>query len=138
MIVLAIVGFIIVTMGLYIFFEYLNDLIQRRYGYEFYSIGNLIQVIIAYWLMYFGDKLYMKALKVDGDPLNGGLLLAIGVVMVIIVIYKNFKAVPFFEALIFTILELLICIPLSVGVLFALLILMAALAETKPVYVLNN
>ena len=138
MTVLIIVGFIVGMIGLYLVFEYLNDVSMKNYSYEFFSIGHLIQVMIGYWIIFFGNNIYMKAAKASGDLLNGQLLIAIGVVVVLIVVYKNFKAVPFLVALAFTILELIICAPLAVGAFFILVIAAAALAETKPVYVLNN
>ena len=138
MIVLGIVGFIVILIGLFIMFEYLNNFSLRNYGYEFFSIGHMLQVMIGYWIIFFGNNIYMKAVKASEDLLNGQLLIVIGVVVVLIVVYKNFKAVPFLVAFAFTILELIICAPLAVGAFFILVIAAAALTETKPVYVLNN
>ncbi|WP_457748232.1 hypothetical protein [Sulfurimonas sp.] len=136
--VLKILGFIIAIAALYALFEYLNNWSLKRYKYEFYSVSNLAQVIVGYWIIYFGNNIYTKALKAHGDLLNGQLLIAIGVIVVLIVIYRNFKAVALFEALLLTLLELLICIPLAIGAFIVLIVLVAALSETKPVYVINN
>ena len=136
--VLGIVGFVVVLIALYIFFEYMNKLTYERYTYEFFSIAHMLQVIIGYWLVYFGSDIYMSALKKGGDLLNGQLLIFIGVVVILVVIYKNFKAVPFFAAVMLSVVQLFICIPLSVGVFLGLIMAMAFLAETKPVYVLND
>ncbi len=89
MAVLAIIGFLVGLMALYIFIERLNEFTWSYYKYEFFRKGHLAQVIIAYWIIYFGDKLYSKALK-------------------------------------------------AVSALFILIVGAAILAETKPVYVLNN
>ena len=136
--VLGILGFLVIVMVLYLVFNYLNTFSLRRYSYEFFSLAHMFQIIVGYWIIYFGNSLYTKALSKGGDLLNGQLLIFIGVVVIFLIIYKNFKAVPFLVAFIFTILELLICAPLAGGVLLALLILVGVLSETKPVYVLNN
>ena len=138
MVVLTIIGLIVGLMALYIFIEYLNSFSMSRYSYEFFSIAHFIQVIIGYWISYFGNSLYTKALRGGGDLLNGQLLISIGVVVVMLVIYKNFKTVPFHIALAFTFLQLALSLPLAVGAFFILIIGVAVLAETKPVYVLNN
>ena len=138
MVVLTVVGLIVGLMVLYIFIEYLNNFSMSRYSYEFFSIAHFVQVIIGYWIIYFGNNLYTKALKAGGDLLNGQLLISIGVVVVIVVIYKNFKAVPFHVAATFTFLQLVLSFPFAVGAFFILIIGAAVLAETKPVYVLNN
>jgi hypothetical protein len=82
--------------------------------------------------------MYIKAVENNGDALNGQLLIFIGVVIILIVMYKNFKYVPFFTALILSVLQLLISIPLAAGALFVLFIGLAALSQTKPVFVLND
>ena len=138
MAVLTIAGFIIGLIVLYIFIEYLNRLSMDRYNYEFFSVANFIQVIIGDWIIYFGNNLYMKAVKAGGDFLNGQLLIAIGIVVILVVVYKNFKAVPFHVAFSFTFIQLALSLPLAIGAFFILLIAVAVLGETKPVYVLNN
>jgi len=138
MAVLTVAGFLVGMMALYIFIEYLNNFSMRSYGYGFFSVGHLAQVIIGYWIIYFGNNLYSKALKAGGDLLNGELLIAIGAVVVLIVVYKNFKAVPFLVAVVLSGVQLALCLPLAVGALFILIVGAAILAETKPVYVLNN
>ncbi|SFV64271.1 hypothetical protein MNB_SM-4-1678 [hydrothermal vent metagenome] len=136
--VLAIIGFIAALIAVYIFLEYINKFTLRGYGYEFFSGAHMMQVIVGYWIIYFGNSVYVKALKDGVDLLNGQVLIAIGVVVVLVVIYKNFKAVPSALALLLTGLQLLIAVPLGVGAFIVLIMLIAAAAETKPVYVVNN
>ena len=138
MVVLGIIGFIAALMALYIFLEYVNGFTLKGYRYEFFSIAHMLQVIVGYWIIYFGHSIYAKALKKGADLLNGEVLIAIGVVVVLVVIYKNFKATPFLLALLLTALQLLIAAPLAIGVFLGLILLFAAAAETKPVYVINN
>lgn len=138
MVVLGIIGFIAVSMALYIFLEYLNRVTLERYSYEFFSISHMLQVIVGYLFIYFGHNLYLEELKKGIDVLNGQMLIVIGFVVVLVVIYKNFKAIPFLLAVLFTALELLIAVPLTFVVFLGLIMLFAAAAETKPVYVINN
>ena len=138
MMVLKILGAIVLLIALYAIFTEMNNYSYRRYKYEFFSMAHLLQIIIGYWIIYFGNTLYLDALKHSGDVLNGELLMGIGVIVVAIVLYENFQAVPLSVALIFSAFELALCAPLAVAVLFIVIIAVAALAETKPVYVLNN
>ena len=138
MVVLGIIGFIAVSMALYIFLEYLNGFTLKRYSYEFFSVAHILQVIVGYLFIFFGHNLYVEELKKGIDVLNGQMLIAIGFVVVLVVIYKNFKAIPFLLAVLFTALELLIAVPLAFVVFLGVIMLFAAAAETKPVYVINN
>ena len=136
--VLKILGVIVALIVLYAIFTEMNDYSYKKYKYEFFSVAHLLQVIIGYWIIYFGSTLYTDALKHSGDILNGELLMGIGVIVVAIVLYKNFKAVPLSVALLFSAFELALCAPLAVAVLFILIVAVGVFAETKPVYVLNN
>ncbi len=80
----------------------------------------------------------MEALKKSGDLLNGQILIGIGLIIILVVIYKNFKATPILVASVLTLLQLIIALPLSVGVLLGLVMALAFFAETKPVYVIND
>jgi len=138
MAVLEIIGILVGMFLIYMLYKDLNEYSIRKYRYEFYSVANLMQIIIGDWIIYFGRSVYLMAVEEHGDVLNGQLLIFIGVAVISLVLYKNFRYVSFFTALILSILQLLISIPLAVGTFFILLIAIAALAETKPVYVLNK
>jgi len=138
MIVLGIIGTVVVLFLIFIVFNFINEYTIRKYSYKFYSIAHFIQIIIGNWIIYFGYDMYVKALKNSGDTLNGQLLILIGVVVILFILYKNFKYVSFFNALILSILQLLLSIPLSIGTFLILIIAVAFFSGIKPVYVINN
>ena len=138
MFVLGVVGVIVALLFLYWLFEYLNNYSLDHYKYEFYSGSRLIVVIIGYWCLFFGHGMYEEALKNSGDILNGQALMGIGALLVFLILYNNFKAVPMTEAIFLSALELLLCVPLAYGAFFLLLAAVAFFSDTKPVYVINN
>jgi len=138
MTVLGIIGFIAALLAMYIFLEYVNGFTLRGYGYEFFSIAHMIQLIIGYWIIYFGNSMYEDAMKNHGDILNGQVLMVIGVIVVLVVIYKNLMKVPLLFSVPLTALQLLITAPLALGAFLGAILLFAIAAQTKPVYVING
>lgn len=137
MIVLGIIGFILVVLLLYWLVISINAYSYKKYKYEFFNMQNFIITAIGYAFLFFGNKWYMSALKDSSDLLNGGILLGIGVVIVLYVVYMNIKHTALLFGLFFTLFELILYVALSLVSAFALLIAIAALAETKPVYNIN-
>lgn len=127
----AIVVFILMLIG------WINNISQRKFHYEFFSMGNLIATGIAYFLIYFGNNWYMKELAKNGDLLNGQLLIWIGVGIILSMLFIHIKNTTFLFGLIIGIFQLLIYIPATIIGGFILLVMMAWLSETRPVYRIN-
>jgi len=138
MYVLEMIGIAVGLIALYIFFEYMNEVTEDRYNYKFFSFRHLAQIAIGYWFIYLGQGAYIAALENNGDLLNGVLLVLIGLIIVLAVIYKNFKQVPLSLALFLSAIELLIALPLAIAFLLGLIVLGLFAAQTKPVYVVND
>jgi len=138
MIVLGIIGFIAVGLLLYWLVTVVNNYSYKKYKYEFFNMQNFVITAISYAFLFFGNNWYTDALKANGDLLNGGILIGIGVVTVLYVVYINIKRTDLLFGLFFTLFQLILYVALTLGAVLALLVVMAALSETKPVYNLNK
>ena len=139
MTVLAIIGGLIVLYLLYLLVEFINQHSQKAYNYTFFDIGTLAIVSISYYFLYFGYQLWQDVLKSEsGDPLNGIILMVIGGIILVLFIVSQISKTSIFVGVPITIFQLLLYIPISFFIIIDLLILFAAMAESKPVYVIND
>lgn len=138
MVVLSIIGIIIALIVVALFVQYTNEYSQSKYSYEIFNVGNFVISVVAYFALYFGNGWYQDALRVDGDLLNGILVIAIGVIAFCGVVYINIKNTSLYYGIIMSIVtEILYAIATPI-VFFALLMAVAFFAETKPVYNIND
>ena len=138
MVVLSIIGIIIGLILIALFIQISNEHSVKVYGYEIFNIGNFVVSMLGYLGIYFGNGWYTDALKVQGDILNGVLLIVIGVLFLLSVIYLNIKNTSLIYGLVMSIVTEIFYVTATPIVLFGLLIAAAFFAETKPVYVIND
>ena len=91
---------------------------------------------IIYALLFFGYDLYSDAVKVDGDILNGILIFAFGVILLIIRLVLNIKIAKFFLGLFFTIVQFFI--PIALGRLVILMIILMIESQIKSIFNVNS
>lgn len=137
MIVLGILGFIAVALLVYWLVIRINEHSEQKYSYEFFNMVNFVVTSIGYAFLYLGSRWYKSALESNGDLLNGLILVAVGTLLLGYVFYMNIKRTTLLFWLFVTLFQLLLYVGLSVVAFLALIMLLAALAETKPVYNLN-
>lgn len=142
----------------------LNEWGENETGHTFFTTGSVFSVSLGYWMLYWGDSwrtnvqskiddarhtcLYsgshshgcVQKLEQAGDPLNGTLLMAVGFVILIAVFWYHMKEADRDRsvALTITILFFILSIPMSIGLFFLVLAVIAWLSETKPVYTINH
>ena len=138
MTVLMIIG-VFIFMGLiYFFIRKINSFSFRKYKYGFFSNELFFLYCIIYGLLFFGYDLYTDAVKVDGDILNGILLFAFGVILLITRLVLNIKIAKFFFGVVFTIIQFIIFIPIALGGLIVLIVILLIVTQIKPVYNVNS
>jgi len=138
MFVLKVLG---VILGLYLLYEFiklLNRVSDKKYNYKFFDEGSAFIVSIGYYFCYFGYSWYEDAVRVGGDILNGSILMGIGAIILLIMMYINIKSTNLFMGVVFGIFQFLVYIPVAVIAFYLVVVIIAALFQTKPVYVLNN
>lgn len=138
MTVLTIIGILLAAFIVYVLVDMFNDYTYKKYKYEFFAVESFIAIAISYALLFFGNKWYSSALISAGDTLNGIILISLSIIILLVIIYKNFKQTSFFIGLVGTIFQMAVYVVLTIVGIFALFIMLAFLAQTKPVYNLNN
>lgn len=138
MIVLGIIGFLLGALLIYLMVLKINEYTIAKFSYEFFNLKNFIISAIGYVLVYMGTSWYHKALKAGDDILNGQILIAVGAILFLYVFYLNYTRTNMLLGIILTSIQLVLYGVLTIGAVFGLIIVLAALSETKPVYVLNK
>ncbi len=110
----AVVGWLIVTM--------INQYTTKKFNYQIFDGGTLVLVTIAYALIYFGFDFYQSALKNGGDILNGQLMIAIGIVLIVLDIWINIKNTNFEEGVVLSIVQLLFYVVGAAAIAFLVVI----------------
>jgi len=139
MFVLTIIGVIALLFGIYALVEKVKKITFDKYGYESFEPSTASVVAVGYYFLYFGWGFFEGALKNHGDILNGIILMIIGAVLVGIMFLAALKSMQFsFMGFVYVLFEFGIYIPVAFVGLFIVLLLIAALSDTRPVWVVNN
>lgn len=138
MFILSLIGLVIAAFLLYVFIEWFNGYTYKKSGYEFFTMGHSAAMVISYGLIFFGNSNMQSALRDHGDALNGGLVIAIGVVILIGVIVNNFKKTTKKLAFLGTVLQIILYVPIAIGAVIIAAVMLAWFSETKPVYNINS
>jgi len=136
--VLSIIGIIVVLSLIFLLAAYVGEYGVKHYGYELFTYQQFAFVSIPTVALYFGIKWFLDALKSDGDILNGLIVIGISILVLLYRVYYNFKHTNFLFGLGATLVQFGIFMPLSFFAFIALIMVVALLAETKPVYNLNS
>jgi len=134
MVVLKILAVLALLWVVYILVQKMNAFTYKHYRYEFLDEGKMILVSFAYYLLAGGFIMYNSALNSGGDILNGGVLMFIGSIFMILNIWGNIKNTNLTVGLTFTVAQLLICTVVSVGAIVILLIATAAASAQYRCY----
>lgn len=137
MIVLSIIGIIVLSIFVYLIIIKVNSFSYKNYKYEFFNKYTLALFTTMLFLLFTGKSYYFEAAANNGDIWNGILLFAIGVIIFIIRLILNIKIAGFFKGIFFTIIQLIIFIPLSIIALLVLYGVMVVAARTRPVFRIN-
>ncbi|OYZ66397.1 MAG: hypothetical protein B7Y17_01695 [Sulfuricurvum sp. 24-42-5] len=138
MLVLSLIALIAACAALYGFIEWFNNYTQAKARYEFFTKGHTAAVVLSYGMMFFGTQWFKSAMTSNEDILNGVVVIIIGAIILISVIVNNFRNTPKKLALIGTVAQLILYIPIAIAAVFIVLMMLAVLAQTKPTYNLNS
>lgn len=138
MIILTLLGLLASSAALYWFINWFNSYTYAKARYEFFTLRYSIAIIFSYAMIFIGNGLMKSALVHHGDSLNGALMIIIGGSILLWVININFKNVSGGLALIGTIVQLMLYIPIAICALIILFAMAAFFAQTKPVFNVNS
>lgn len=137
MFVLKVIGVIVSLCLLFLLMFRLNIYTFNKYKYEFFTQTSFGIYMVIYCGIFFGYRSYENALRVNGDELNGILIIAIALLIFIAVLINNIKSTSFYFGIAFTTVQSLLYIPICIVGFFALLAAVAFFSQTKPVYRVN-
>ncbi|MFY9141269.1 hypothetical protein [Sulfuricurvum sp.] len=139
MIILTLLGLITTGAVLYWFINWFNSYTYYTCeGYQFFTFRYSVAIIFAYAMIVIGYGTYKASLLHHGDLLNGQLMIGIGGVILFLIILRNFEKVPRKMAIIGTLTQLILYVPIAVCALIILFAMAAYFSETKPVYRING
>ncbi|TDA63249.1 hypothetical protein E0765_08580 [Sulfuricurvum sp. IAE1] len=136
MFLLKIIAALAALFGLYVLTQRFNDFTEREANYRFFTGASFGWYAASYIAMYAGYRMIQT--NWHGDPINGSIVLGVGIIIYAVQIYTNFKRTRFLVALAGSLMQTLLYVPLTVLGLIALFIAIAAASQIKPVFNLNS
>ncbi|MCX6075627.1 MAG: hypothetical protein NTW78_01925 [Campylobacterales bacterium] len=136
--VLKIIGVLAGLILLAMFVTSMNAYTQKKYKYEIFNWYNLAAAGAGYAFILFGRSWYLESLNINGDILNGIILIVIGVITLGLVVRNNIRKTSLTFELLFSVVQLALYIPAAVVAFYGLLAAAAFFAQTKPVYSING
>lgn len=134
MLVLKILGVGLSLLLLYFLLLKINDYTDKKYSHEFFNEIIAGVYIAIYAAIFIGYQWHLSALNDSGDPLNGIVVIAIGVLIFICTLIYNVKKTKFLFGLVFTFIQAILLIPFcALGAIF-ILIVVGSYLNAKPVY----
>ena len=138
MLILSLIGLIAAAFAIYTFILWFNQYTRIHAQYEFFTKEHSVAMVFSYALMFFGNSWMHTALINHGDSMNGAIMLTAGVLLFAGVIINNFLNAPKLYALIGSIAQIILYIPIAIGAVIIVAVVLAWASGTKPVYVVNN
>jgi len=147
--VLKLVGSALVLAAAVAFMAYVYALVRRfdqrsveRFGHSFLSKAKLVLVGAAGALLH-GGAIWRQSLATGGDALNGAVLMALGVAILVALGVGNFRSTDRRYAAVgtglqFALVPLVFQLGVSLLMLLVLAGVVAAFASVKPVWVVNR
>lgn len=116
MLVLKILGCFTLIVGIFTSFILINKHCEEKFSYCFLTTPIFLATVIAMALLLLGNLWREDALKTGNDALNVIILMSIGVLIIIFLVYINFKQTNFWYGVGGTLLQsLAFGIPTYVG-----------------------
>ncbi|MDP3465966.1 MAG: hypothetical protein Q8R86_09385 [Sulfuricurvum sp.] len=138
MLILTLIGLLIAAFAIYTFILWFNKYTYHHAQYEFFTREHSVSMVFSYALMFFGNSWMQTALKNNDDWLNGAIVLAVGVALLLGVIVNNFKQAPRLYAIAGSLAQMVFYIPITIGAVIIVAVMVAWFSETKPVYNING
>lgn len=138
---MIVLGVILALLGIafiYWLIIKIDEYTYKVYKYEFFSSVHFFVLFLANVSLYFGHMWYKTVIAASEDILNGIILMIIGALIVTFVVYVNVKRTSLLLGLSVSLFQIALYAVGSVFALFAIVVTIAFLAETKPVYNIND
>lgn len=139
MFMLTIIALMLGALAMYAFVKWFNNYTLLKANHQFFNEEYSAAIVIGYSAIFWGNKWFMSDWGHNGgDWLNGAIVIGIGVLLILGVIIVNFKNAPFKYALMGTVAQAVIYIPVTIVVFFIVVAVFLYAAQTRPVYNINS
>ena len=126
------------AIGIFIYLIKLNEETWRKYGFKIFHVRSFAISIVGYILTTIGIMWYKKALRLDEDILNGGILAFVGISLILYVVIKNIQRTSLFRGIWLSIVQAIVYLFLGYIGFYYIVIAIALISQIRPVYVVNN
>lgn len=113
MTVLKIIGIIVAIASIIKAISIFNSHCAGKFHFKFFSTSAFIVAALSVWICGGGYEWYKFSLANNEDTLNGIILMTLSLIILIGLIYYNFKKTNFLYGLIGTILQIGLFIPIA-------------------------
>lgn len=135
--VLIVIGILFTLLLVYVLVKELNRLTNERFNCMFFTNEYFYFYAVINLGLFFGYRWYESELISRGDILSGILIMFFASCLLFYVFVKNIKASNFVYGVVFTLVQVVIYLPLTVMGLFVLFGLISYFSQTRPVYKVN-
>lgn len=135
--VLIVIGILFTLLLVYVLVKELNRLTNERFNCMFFTNEYFYFYVVINLGLFFGYRWYESELISSGDILSGILIMFFATCLLFYVFVKNIKASNFVYGVVFTLVQVVIYLPLTVMGLFVLFGLISYFSQTRPVYKVN-
>lgn len=135
--VLIVIGILFTLLLVYVLVKELNRLTNERFNCMFFTNEYFYFYAVINLGLFFGYRWYESELISSGDILSGILIMFFATCLLFYVFVKNIKASNFVYGVVFTLVQVVIYLPLTVMGLFVLFGLISYFSQTRPVYKVN-
>ena len=136
MFLLKIIAVMAALFGIYLFTQWFNAFTEKESGYHFFTAQSFGWFAASYIAMFAGYKMIQS--NWHGDPINGVIVLLIGLGIFAMQIRTNFKHTRPLVAIAGSLLQIILYVPLTYLGLIVLFIAIAAASTIRPVYCINR
>lgn len=130
----ALIVFVIVT---YQIITKLNEIMEYKFNYKFFTKKNLGIYTLIYIGLYFGYDLFQEAVTNHGDTLNGIFIMFFSISTFIYILVKNVRNTDSIWGVLLTFTQAMVYLPLSVLAIFFVIGIFVAYAQMRPVYIIK-
>jgi len=140
MTVLTILGVLLYIAVIVALGSRINAMVYKQYKFDLFDETSIFTYMFAFVIGFFGVISFESALKVNGgDTLNGILMMAIALIIILSHLIYNLKRTPsILVGVGVSVMQLIGYMLITPVILIIFAIAVALVSQTKPVWVINN
>lgn len=134
MLILKLIALLMGAFVLFLIMDRFNRFSRDEIGYEYFTNEHTIAMVIGYALILAG---WIWSTGSTNDPLNGIIVILIGIAIITKVIMNNFDKTPRLFAIAGSLMQIVIYIPVTLLIIPIGIMVLGFFSQIKPVYTIN-